>query len=80
MAGYVKLVGIEQYQIDKGILHSLDVSDDIVAQANIGKAARPHLKLTRLGKDSVQNSNSGKSYAKRPNYSGGIGVLMCRFV
>ena len=41
-------VDTKQYKIDKEILLSLGISEDIVAQATVEKQVRPHIRLMQF--------------------------------
>ena len=46
---YIEIVdGKQKYGIDKDILLSLGISEDIVDQARVEKQVRPHIRLMRL--------------------------------
>ena len=45
---YIELVDTKQYRIDKEILLSLGISEDILAQATVEKQVRPHIRLMTL--------------------------------
>ena len=44
----VEMVDTKQYRVDKEILLSLGVAEDIVSQATVEKQARPHVRLMHL--------------------------------
>ena len=47
----VDLVERKRYRIDKDVLLSLGVSEDIVDKANIGKSIKPHIRFKRFRED-----------------------------
>jgi hypothetical protein len=45
---YIEMVETKHYKIDREILLSLGVAEDIVAQATVEKPIRPHIRLMQF--------------------------------